>query len=185
MPFCDESGKITWIVGSHLAMGQLRLEQGREEEARQHFETCVDAFKKWEFTTNPLFHVETLLHLTSIYANNGEHEKARNTAQWAKRLSQQLRSDAGLAMAWQAEGKIQRSLGEEKAVLDAYLTCLDLWRKAGWPYYLARALVEYSEALAQTSPDESQKMLEEAAEIFGKLGAKPSLEKAQVKLHKS
>ncbi len=49
----DESRKITPIVGSHLAMGQLRLAQGKEENARQHFEIGVEAFKRWEFTTNP------------------------------------------------------------------------------------------------------------------------------------
>jgi len=44
------------------------------------------------------------------------------------------------------------------------------------------ALVAYSEAMAQTNPEESKKRLQEAVEVFKKLGAKRDLEKAQTKL---
>jgi hypothetical protein len=59
---------------------------------------------------------------------------------------------------------------------------LELWEKAGWPFYYAKALVAYSEALVQKNPEESRKRLEQAAEIFRKLGAKRNLEKAEAKL---
>ena len=178
----DESHKITPILGSHLAMGQLRLEQGKEEEARQHFETCVQTFKKWEFTTEPLLHIETLMHLTSIYVGRRELEKARDLAQWAKRLAEQLKSDAGLAMAAQAEAGFMLAKGEQRTAEETYLTSMALWEKAGWPYFHAKALVEYAEAITKTSPDESRKRLEEAVEIYRKLGAKRDLEKAEAKL---
>lgn len=45
----------------------------------------------------------------------------------------------------------------------------------------APALVAYSEAMAQTNPGESKKRLEQATEVFRKLGAKRDLEKAQGK----
>ncbi len=178
----DESRKITPIVGSHLRMGQLRLEQGKEEEAKQHFETCVEAFKKWEFSTNPLFYVETLLYLTSIYAHQGELDKCRGSFQWAKRLAEQLKSDAGLAMAAQAEAGFMLAKGEQRTAEETYLTSTALWEKAGWPYYHAKALVEYSEAIARMNPERSKKSLAQATEIFRKLGAKRDLERAEAKI---
>ena len=38
--------KITVIVTTNLALGLLRLEQGKEQEARTHFEKSVDAFQE-------------------------------------------------------------------------------------------------------------------------------------------
>ncbi len=47
--------------------------------------------------------VETLLHLTAIYAKHGQLDEARRMSLWARRLAETLKSDAGLAMASQAE----------------------------------------------------------------------------------
>jgi tetratricopeptide (TPR) repeat protein len=177
-----EEPKITRIVAVHLGLGLLRLEQGRTDEAKAHFETCVNAFKEWEFTTMPLWHIETLLHLTSIYARRGELEKGREASQWAKGLSETLRSDAGLAMASQAEASVLHTSGDGQGAADALLKSLSFWEKAGWPYYHAEALLEYSEAIKETNRDESRKRLEESAEIFRKLGARRDLERAEAKL---
>ncbi len=174
--------KITVVVTTNLALGLLRLEQGKDQEARAHFERSVDAFKKWEFTTEPLLHVETLLHLTSLYAKGGRLEEARKMSEWAERLAGTLKSDAGLAMALQAEASVLFAGGNQKAAEEAHLKSLGLWEKAGWPYYHAKALVAYSEAMAQTNPEASKKRLREAVEVFKKLGAKRDLEKAQTKL---
>jgi predicted ATPase/class 3 adenylate cyclase len=178
----NENPKITDIVHYHLGLGMLKEEQGKEREAREHYQTCVDSFRKWEFTTFPTLHIETLLHLASIYGKNQELERARETSQWAKRLAETLRSDGGLALALQAEATVLLATGDAKGAGEAYLKSLDLWEKAGWPYYHAKALVAYSEALAQKSPEESRKRLMQAAEIFRKLGAKRDLEKAEAKL---
>ncbi len=177
-----EDPKITSIVESNLPLGELRLEQGREEEAKAHFETCVDAFKAAEFSTMPLLNIETLLHLTSIYARHGQLGETRRMSDWAKRLAETLKSDAGLAMASQAEAHLLLASSDRKGAENAYLKCLELWEKAGWPYYQAKALVSYSEIIAQTNPEESHKRLEQAAGFFTKLGAKRDLEKAQAKL---
>ena len=177
-----EGSKITFTVEVHLGLALLRLEQGREDEAKTHLEICVDAFKKWEYTTLPIYHIQTLLHLTSIYAKEKEIEKARESSQWAKRLAETLNSDAGLAMASQAEASLLLASSDQKGADEAYLKSLDLWEKAGWPYYQAKAFVAYSEALAQEHPEKSRKRLEQAAQIFRKLGAKRDLEKAEAKL---
>jgi tetratricopeptide (TPR) repeat protein len=177
--------KISSIVETNLGLGTLRLEQGREEEARAHFETCVNAFKPAEFSTMPLLNVETLLHLTRIYTRRGQLEEARRMSEWAKRLAQTLKSDAGLAMASQAEAALLLAGGDRKGADEAYLKSLGLWEKAGWPYYRAKALVAYSEALAPENPEESRKRLEQAAEIFRKLEAKRDIERTQAKLSAS
>lgn len=177
-----EGSKITEIVEVHLGLALLRLEQGREDEAKAHLETCVNAFKKWEYTTLPIYHIQTLLHLTSIYAKRKELDKARESSQWAKRLAETLKSDAGLAMASQAEASLLLATGDGMGAEEAYLKSLELWGKAGWPYYHGKALVASSEAIARTKPEESRKRLEQAAEIFRKLGAKRDLEKAETKL---
>jgi predicted ATPase len=174
--------KITFIVAANLVMGMLRIEQGREDEARKHLETCVDTFRSWEFTTMPLLHVEALLHLTSIHIKQGEPDKALETSQLARRIAEQLKSDAGLAMAFQAEAGLLAAQGKRNAAEEAYTKSLALWEKAGWPYYGAKARVAYSEALTKTSPEESLKQLKNALEVFQKLGAKRDLEKVQAKV---
>jgi tetratricopeptide (TPR) repeat protein len=174
--------KITPIVETQLGLAKLRLEQGRDEEAKTHLEICVNTFKPAEFTTDPLLHIETLLRLTSIYARDGQLEEARRMSEWARRLAETLKSDAGLAMASQAEASLLLASSDHKRAEEAYLKSLGLWEKAGWPYYHAKALVAYSEALAHEHPEESRKRLMQAAEIFRKLGAKRDLERAEGKL---
>jgi hypothetical protein len=169
--------KASIIVSVNLWWGLLRLEQGRDVEAKAHFQKSVQAFRKWEFTTWPLDHIETLLHLTKLHVKDGELEQARKMSEWAKRLAETLKSDAGLAMASQAEGNVLLAGEDRTGAGEAYLKSLTLWEKAGWPYYRAKALVEYSEAIAQTNPQESNKRLEEATETYRKLGAKRDLEK--------
>jgi tetratricopeptide (TPR) repeat protein len=170
------------VVNFNLALGKVRLEQGREDEARAQFETCIERFKTSEFDLISPHQVETLLHLTAIYAKHGQLDEARRMSLWAKRLAQTLKSDAGLAMASQAEAAVLLAGGDRKGADEAYLKSLGLWEKAGWPYYRAKALVAYSEALAQEDREESRKRLEQAAEIFRKLGAKRDLERGEAKL---
>jgi predicted ATPase len=177
-----EDQKISHNVLCHLGLGNLRFEQGRVEDARRHFETCADTFKKWEFTTLPLAHVEALTHLTRICVQEGEAQKAQEFYQWAQRIAEQLRSDAGLAMTAQAEASLLTAQGNKKSAEEAYIKSLGLWEKAGWPYYHATALVEYAEAIAKTSPEEYRRRLGEAVEIFKKLGAKRDLEMNEAKL---
>ena len=170
------------LVELNLELGQLRMEQERNDEARACFESNVDAFKDAEFSTQPLNHIETLLYLTVIYVRQGEIDKARNSSQWAKRLAGQLNSNAGMALGLQAEANLLLAVGDRKGAEEAYLECLALWEKARWPYYHAKALAEYAEAIAKTFPDQSRKRLEESIGIFRKLGAKRDLEKVEAKL---
>ena len=173
---------INFTVEVHLRLALLRLEQEKEDEARIHLETCVNAFKNWEYTTQPIYHIQALLHLISIYSKRNEIDKARESSQWAKRLAETLKSDAGLAMASEAEAALLLASGDGKGAEEAYARSLELWEKAGWPYYHAKALVAYSDALTQENAEESRKRLEQAAEIFRNLGAKRDLEKAEAKL---
>jgi len=174
--------KITDVVISNLPIALLRLEQGREREAVVHLQTCAEAFRKAEFTTLPLLHVETLMHLVVLNSKGKQLDKAATNLEWAKHLATQLKSDAGLAMASQAEAALIVAKGDVRLAEEAFLKSLALWEKANWPYYRAKALVAYSEALAQTNTEESKKHLRQAAEIFKKLGAKRDLEKAETKL---
>lgn len=182
LALAQQDSKISSIVETNLGLGVLRLEQGREEEARLHFETCVNAFKAAEFSTSPLLHIETLLHLTQIYARRGQLDEARRLYEWGKRLGETLKSDAGLAMVSQAEANLLLASSDPKGAEVAYLKSLDLWEKAGWPYYRGKALLAYSEALEQMNSEESRRRLEQAAGIFEKLGARRDLESTRLKL---
>jgi class 3 adenylate cyclase/tetratricopeptide (TPR) repeat protein len=173
---------IMHVVAFNLAMGKVRLDQGRDDEAKTCFETCIDKFKKSEFSPIPPHQVEALAHLAAIYAKHGQLEQAREMSAWANRLAETLKGNAVLAMASQAEAALLLASGDEKAAEEAYMKSLRLWEKAGWPYYHAKALVAYSESLAQKDPEESKKRLGQAAEIFRKLGARRDQEKAEAKL---
>ena len=172
--------KITTIVGVYLGLGKLRMEQGREREAKLHFMKCVEAFKVAEYSTAPLFNIEVLLHLTSIYSKQGQREKAWKTVRWAKRLAQKLKSDAGLAMAYQAEANVRLASGDQKRAEVAYVKSLKSWKKAGWVYYYAKALAEYSKVVARTNTTESKRSLGQAIEIFKKLQARLDLERLEI-----
>jgi tetratricopeptide (TPR) repeat protein len=173
---------IHHVVNLNLALGKLVMEQGREDDAKAYFETCVNAFRKSEFHPLQPQQIETLLHLTSIYSKQGKLDEARRTSEWAKRLAETLKGDACFALASQAEASLMIASGDSESADEAYLKCLDLWERAGWPYYHAKALVAYCEAIAQNKPDESRRRLTQALEIFKRLGAKRDLEKAQARL---
>jgi hypothetical protein len=174
--------QITQIVQTNLLKGKLRLAHGNEKQAQVCLEKCVDAFKNTEFTTYPLLHVESLQLLTSIHAKQGRVAEAMKMSDWAGRLAGTLKSDAGLAMAKEAQANVLLAKGERDGALETYRVALGFWGKAGWLYYHSKALVAYSEAIAETNPEESRKRLKEAIETFRKLGAKRDLEKAEVKL---
>jgi len=179
LALAKQESKITNVVINNLPAALLRLEQGREGDAMAHLQTCVEAFRKSEFTTLPLLHVETLMHLSVFHAGHKRFDEATSAVEWARRLATQLKSDAGLAMALQAEAGLLSVTGDGKGAEAAYLECLALWERAGWSYYHAKALVAYSEATAQSNPEESKKRLQQAAAVFKKLGAKRDFERAR------
>jgi hypothetical protein len=117
-----------------------------------------------------------------LYVKEGRLEEAGKASDWAKRLAQTLKSDAGLAMSSQARATLLFASRDTNGVEEAYLECLGLLEMTGRPYYKAKSLIAYSEAIAQTNSEESKKRFREAAEIFRKLGAKRDLERAQAKL---
>ena len=179
-----QRSEVAFLVLYNHYLGDLRFEQGRVDDAKAHYEKCVAIIKDrhWTWFITWFLTVETLMHLTAIYAMCGQLDKARSTHEWAKRVAEPWRSDGLLAMISQAEAHLLRSTGDAKGSEDAYLKSLDLWEKAGWPYYHAKALVAYADAIAQKNPEESRRRLVQASEIFRKLGAKRDLEKAEAKL---
>ena len=68
---------IMHVVAFNLALGKVRLDQGRDDEAKTCLETCVDAFKKSEFSPIPPHQVEVLVHLTTTYAKRGQLDEAQ------------------------------------------------------------------------------------------------------------
>jgi class 3 adenylate cyclase/tetratricopeptide (TPR) repeat protein len=164
----------------NLVYGDLRSAQDRVDDAKAHYETCVNIFR--DKKTADDWYVEPLANLTSIYAERGRLEEARKMSEWATRLAERFRGDGYRAMAFQAQANVLLADGNGKAAEEAYAKSLALWEKAGWPYYHAKALVAYSEAIVQNNPEESRKRLTQAAEIFRKLGAKQDLERAEARL---
>jgi tetratricopeptide (TPR) repeat protein len=166
--------------------GELRFEQGRVDDAKQHLERCFKAIREWKLKPVLLYFscdVEALLDLTLTYVNLGQLEEARATSDLAKGFSERyLWSPYILAIALQAEAAAHFAEGNRQAGEKACMECLENWDKAGWPYYQAKALAQYSEAIAQTNQEESRKHLEQAADVFRKLGARRDLEKAEAKL---
>jgi len=178
-----KSPEVAFEVEANLALGLFSMEQARVNDAKAYFETCVDAFKGAEFFSMPLLYIETLVQLTSIHANLGSLDEAARLSGWAKRLAESVGSSAGLAMAWQAEAILLRTGGDVKRSREAYARSLHLWEEAGWPYYKAKLLVAYSEAINQTDQQQCRKLLQQASEIFRCLGAKIDLEKTTEKLN--
>ena len=45
-----QRSEIVFVVWFNLNLGNLRLEQGRVDEAKAHYETCVNVFKEQELS---------------------------------------------------------------------------------------------------------------------------------------
>jgi tetratricopeptide (TPR) repeat protein/KaiC/GvpD/RAD55 family RecA-like ATPase len=176
----EESPKITDIVMGRLGLGIVLEAQQKWEDAERNYLQSVDAFRRWEFTSFPLLHIETLVRLASIQIRHGDLQRARENVQWAKRLAEELKSGAGLAIAYQSEALLSASTGDKEAAKATYQKCLELWEKAGWPYYRARAIIEFSDTLDKAAANE---MLKSASQILSKLGATTTLERIQLKLN--
>jgi tetratricopeptide (TPR) repeat protein len=174
-----ESPKISDIVMGRLGLGIVLEVRGKWDEAEENYLQSVDAFRKWEFTSFPLLHIETLVRLASIQVRHRDLQKAQENVQWAKRLAEELKSDAGLAIAYQGEALLSAATGDKEAAKTTYQKCLQLWEKAEWPYYRARAIIEFSDALDKAAAYE---MLKSASQILSKLGATTTLERIQIKL---
>lgn len=165
------SSKIPETVATHLGVGLLRLEQGRENEAATHFEICVNSFRRAEFTTAPLLYIETLMQLTSIYSGQQMLAKAQQTSNWATRIATRLRSNAGTGMALQSLAILKFHDEKAKTSNKLFLECLKEWEKAGWPYYLARGRIAYASTIMSTRGQEARNQLKRAYHTFEKLGA--------------
>jgi len=178
----EKSSKIAVTVAAHLGLGLLRLKEGRIDEAKSHLETCFTTFSDAEFDSLPVFYIETLLQLTAIYISEGRLDEAYELGTRARRIAEVLGSQAGLAMAWQAEARVQIARGNLMGGQQAYLRSLTLWDKADWPHYHADALVAYADTIAQTKAQESRMLMEQASQIFLKLGAVRDSEETERKL---
>ena len=176
-----KQGTVRHQIYLDLAFGELRSDQGRVDDAKENFEKCLKAIR--EQKPGEEWYIEPLLYLTLIYVERGQRNEARETYALAKSLGAQYSWDTyGPAMALQTEAAVLLADGNQKDAEEALIRSLALWDKAGWPYYKAKALVAYSESIAQTNPEEQNKRLQQAAEIFRRLGAKRDLEKAETKL---
>jgi len=83
-----------------------------------------------------------------------------------------------VATADRFEALLAARAGDSETAERKFRGAAALFRELSTPFYLAVVLLEHGEWLTESGrPDEAEPLLEEAREIFGRLGAAPWLER--------
>lgn len=123
----------------------------------------------------------TLLHpiAAEAYAAAGEVERAQESAARAKEVAELWESSAWRAMAESAEGAVLLAQGDPDAAAGRFLSAAELYERAEQPFWAARSQMQ---AALAGGGSERATHLEEALEVFTRLGAVRAEEHARAAL---
>ncbi len=148
----------------------LRLAEGDRDAAGQAIRRVVGATSDRLQRTRYLpAHVEIMLAL-------GELDEARAASRELQETATQFNADVLTAIASHACGAVQLAEGNPHAVLDPVRRAFEFWQQIGAPYLASRLRVLLARACVALGDTEGARLeLDNAREVFERLGAKPDL----------
>jgi len=114
--------------------------------------------------------VLSLIALARLYLRRGD-PRALATAEGALALAREYRMPHHVADALGALGEIELAAGRRAEAVDHLRESVAVWRTRGWLSFLAAALTALGRALADVDPDGAREALEEAHDLYSRLGA--------------
>jgi len=148
----------------------LRLAQGDRDAAASAIRRVVGATSDRLQRTRFLpAHVEIMLAV-------GDLEEARAASMELDETASTFNTEVLTAIAGHARGAVQLAEGNSRAVLDPVRRAFGTWQQIGAPYLAARLRVLLGRACVALGDVEGARLeLEEAREVFERLGARPDL----------
>jgi len=176
------------IAMIYQCLGWLHLDKGEYIKGKEFFEKEIEVFKKAGSKTDQM---EASQYVIRTYIELGEMEKAKNLINSMHKFALEVKdkeliagADAVRAMLFRAQKKWKESIEHFKKSLQGHET-LDARR---WNVYLFAKSVLYEYARVYLERDQkgdrekAYNLLNQALEIFQKLGAKKDIEKIKSRL---
>jgi predicted ATPase/tRNA A-37 threonylcarbamoyl transferase component Bud32 len=168
----------------YLCLGWLHFEKGEHDKAREHFEKSYEVFEKAEAKHSVQFLASQFLIWT--YIELGETEKAKDLIDSLRKVALQAKDrdlianlDTLTAMLFRAQRKWKESVELfEKSLQEHEALNAKQWDA----YFLAKmVLCEYGRMYLERDEEgdreKAYKLLDQALELFQKIGAKRDIEK--------
>lgn len=179
-------------------LGELRLRQGRLEEAARLFEQSIshplgrlghaalllesgnteeaaadlNRFLS-QVQAEPTIRAGALELAVRIHVARGDLPAAGRALEELRQIAGRLETAPLAASAAAAEGVLRRQSGEQTAAADCFGQAAELYEKSGAPFETARAKLDLSGALAAAGrKDAAERAARQAREIFHALGAR-------------
>jgi DNA-binding CsgD family transcriptional regulator len=148
----------------------LRLAQGDRDAAASAIRRMVGA------TTDRLQRTRFLPAHVEIMLAVGELDEARAASRELQETASHLNTEVLAAIAGHACGAVQLAQGNAHAVLVPVRRAFGIWQQLGAPYIAARLRVLLARACVALGDVEGARLeLENAREVFERLGARPDL----------
>ena len=159
-----------------LNLGQLRLEQGRYDDAREVYTRALEL---------PVPSGLRALVASDLAGLCLRERRVAEAEQWG-RVAEEHAIAAGspytLGRMYQVRGKVSTATAEEDG-FTFYEKALEIAREKGYPFLEAETLFDYAELRRKTGEvEEAEAYLERAVELFGKLGSVQNLALAETAL---
>lgn len=196
-----------------LGLGTLALAEGRWEEATQLIEMCIADSQRtndvhWVRNAERLLAYRDLLlghadaalrrledkgedHTGMLYLrawgylDTGDIQRAVTTIERSVTLTRDRNNGLDLCEASIVRGRTRAQQNFFEEAEDSFQAALSLARSIPYPFAEGRALYERGQTLiARGKREDARKLLEQALLIFQRLGARPSVEQADLALRK-
>ena len=163
------------------ALGALELSLGNATGARDHLERAWQIHRSAGFGEPAMFpfvadHVTVLIEL-------GANDEATEVVRWLEERGRALQRPWALAVAARSRGLLAATEGDLPGAFEALTAALEEHERLSMPFELARTLVVLGTVRRRDKQKQpAREALEEAVQIFERLGARSWIEKARAEL---
>jgi len=169
-------GDLQALQQAHMFLGELEVLQGRAEEARGRLES---------FTSEEGSYIEPLLAtLAWAYLELGEMDRAEETARRVQAIAQERQHKLYLPGVLTVQGMILAQQGRWEEGEQTFGEAVSLAQAIPYPCAEGRARYEWGMMhIRQGDREQARERLEQALEVFQRLGARKDIERTEKALH--
>lgn len=169
-----------WVERAHLeiALARCALRRRRAHSSIEHLERAFELSRQaGPPALNALFHFEAGSLLVESLLKTGEIERAGVVRTQLEGSGALFEEDLGRAFQLRGDAAWALHRHEHDLAIRSLERTVEIWRKLGWGYELARARSALAQAFDQANqPSRAGPLMDQALEFFGMVGAKADLE---------